>query len=255
MEKWSNKLAVVTGASAGIGEAIVRDLAKNGVNVVGLARRSEKIEKMIDNLRDLPGKIYARKCDVSDLQSVKEVFKWIEDEFGSMNILVNNAGIVVRGNILDDTDTSRDKFDHVINTNLTGLVHCTREAFRLIKKSDDYGMIITINSVFGHAVPFDEITSNLYAPSKYALTALSEVMRQELIVQKNDKIRISNLSPALVATEAFVAGGFVDDLEEFLNFFPHLQSENVSEILLFLLQAPLHVNITQMTVKAIGENM
>lgn len=255
MEKWSGKLAVVTGASAGIGAAIVRDLARNGVNVVGLARRGEKIKEMADNLGDFPGKIHARNCDVSDLQSVKEAFEWIAAEFGSINILVNNAAIVVCGNILDDSDTSTDKFDAVINTNLTGIVHCTREAFRLIRKSNDYGMIINVNSLLGHAVPFDEVSANLYAPTKHALTALSEVMRQELIVQKNVKIRVCNLSPGLVATDAFVSGGFTEDSEEFLSHFPHLQPEDVSETLLLLLQSPPHVNITQITVKAIGEKM
>jgi NADP+-dependent farnesol dehydrogenase len=93
MEKWRGKVAVVTGASAGIGAAIVRDLAKNGVTVVGLARRVEKIEEIA---RDFPveyGKVHAYHCDVSNLQTIRDAFKWIEEKFGVVNILVNNAGI------------------------------------------------------------------------------------------------------------------------------------------------------------------
>lgn len=89
---WKGKLAVVTGASAGIGAAIVEELAKAGINVVGLARRVSLIDEVIQNIGTTPGKVYAYHCDVSDLQSIKAAFKWIEEKFGSMNILINNAG-------------------------------------------------------------------------------------------------------------------------------------------------------------------
>lgn len=94
MDKWRNKTAVVTGASAGIGKAILESLVKAGVNVVGLARRSERIEALAKDLERFPGKVYACKCDVSDIESIKSAFKWIEENVGLINILVNNAGIV-----------------------------------------------------------------------------------------------------------------------------------------------------------------
>lgn len=182
MEKWYGKVAVVTGASAGIGEAIIKDLARNGLKVIGLARRDERVEEIARNIGDVSGIIYARKCDVSDLHSVEEAFKWIEEEFGVINILVNNAAILYKGKILDEGSEATRKLESVIDTNLTGLIHCTRAAHRLIKKSDDYGMIVNINSVLGHVVPFsNEPRLNIYAPTKFALTAVSEVLRQELI--------------------------------------------------------------------------
>ena len=134
MEKWVNKLAVVTGASAGIGAAIVKDLANAGINVVGLARRTEKTEQLINDLGKTSGKIYAYKCDVSDQESVKAAFKWIEEKFGCIHILINNAGTVRNVKILDEGDEVGRQLNEVINTNVTGLVQCTREAFRLMKK-------------------------------------------------------------------------------------------------------------------------
>lgn len=191
MEKWQGKLAVVTGASAGIGAAIVKDLANAGVNVIGLARRAEKIEELIKTIGVTPGKVYAYKCDVSDQDSVKVTFQWIEETFGSMHILINNAGIARNMKLLDEGDDVAKKINEVINTNVTGLVQCSREAFRLIKKSGDYGFIININSVLGHYVPFMKLSMNIYPPTKYAVTAVTEVLRQELINLKNDKIRVS----------------------------------------------------------------
>lgn len=171
MEKWKGKTAVVTGASAGIGLEILKDLAKLGINVVGLARRPEKIEQEVKEFGETPGKIHAYKCDVSDLQSVKDAFKWIEAKFGIINILINNAGILRNIKILTEEDVS-DKINEVINTNFTGLVHVTHEAYRLLKKSDDYGMIINVNSNAGHKIPFPlnpSVSHNVYHGTKARL--------------------------------------------------------------------------------------
>jgi NADP+-dependent farnesol dehydrogenase len=167
--------------------------------------------------------------------------------------LINNAAILVNGKILDHGDETTEKLNSIINTNLTGLVHCTREAFRLMKKSDDFGMIININSVLGHSIPFSPARLNLYPPTKYALTAVSEVLRQELIAQKNGKIRVSNLSPGSVKTEIVVVGGLAENKEQFFDSVPHLQPEDVSHSVRFLLETPTSVNITQLTIKPVGE--
>lgn len=93
MEKWKGKVAVVTGASAGIGAAIVEDLAREGLVVVALARRPQKIEENVKDFPESYGKVHARSCDVANLDSIKEAFAWIADKFGFINVLVNNAGI------------------------------------------------------------------------------------------------------------------------------------------------------------------
>lgn len=254
MEKWLGKLAVVTGASAGIGEAVVIDLARHGINVVGLARRSEKVEEIARNLEGVSGKVYARKYDVSDQNSVEEAFNWIEERFGCIHILINNAGILFKGRILDEGGDVAEKLKLVVDTNLTGLIHCTRSGYRLIKKSDDYGLIVNVNSVLGHAVSFsNEPRLNVYGPTKYALTAVSEVLRQELIPLENDRIRVTNLSPGSVKTDIAVAGGLAASNDEFFDHLPCLIPENVSQSILFILQAPYNVNITQLTIKPVGE--
>lgn len=194
MEKWKGKIAVVTGGSAGIGAQFVKDLARNGIHVIGLARRHEKIQEIAKELGETPGKIYAYKCDVSDLQSINDAFKWIEEKFDFIHILVNNSGCARNIKILSGDDDVSQKIEEVIRTNFNGLVHVTREGFRLMKKSNDYGFICNINSNLGHTVPFPfdkSLSHNVYQGSKFAVTATSEVLRQELICQDNDKIRVT----------------------------------------------------------------
>lgn len=94
MEKWRGKTAIVTGASAGIGAAIVRDLAGCGINVVALARRVEKLIELQKELKNAPGKVTAIGCDVSCRKSVEAAFKTIESSVKNVQILVNNAGII-----------------------------------------------------------------------------------------------------------------------------------------------------------------
>lgn len=171
MEKWRGKNAVVTGASAGIGAEIVKDLARSGVNVVGLARRPEKVEEIAKELGEVSGKILAYKCDVSSLQSIKDAFKWIEDKVGVVHILVNNAGVIRNVKILSEDDVS-EELNEVINTNFSGLVHVTHEAFRLMKKSNDYGMIINVNSNAGHRISFPksaDVSHNVYHGTKVSI--------------------------------------------------------------------------------------
>jgi NADP+-dependent farnesol dehydrogenase len=128
---------------------------------------------------------FALKCDVTDPKSVSDSFKGIESKFGVVNILINNGGVCKNVNILDEGEEAFRKMNEVIDTNVRGLVQCTREAFRLMKKSDDYAMIININSIAGHSVPFMTFPMNLYAPSKFAVTAIIEVIQQELVIAEN----------------------------------------------------------------------
>lgn len=142
MERWIGKIAVVTGASSGIGAAIAKGLVNSGLTVIGLARRVELVEALKDELKNAPGRLYSRKCDVSDENSIIESIKWVEDNFGGLHVLVNNAGTARAASILsaDSSQSIRD----VLNTNLLGLLFCTREAFQIMNKSESEAIIINI---------------------------------------------------------------------------------------------------------------
>jgi NADP+-dependent farnesol dehydrogenase len=165
MEKWQGKTAVVTGASAGIGAQIVRDLANAGVNVVALARRADKLEELKSELKDAKGKVGVFCCDVSDVKSVEAAFAYVEKEFGGTDILVNNAGIISNVKIFHDTPDITQKLAKIVETNFLGTVWCAREAFKSMTKRDVHGHIINMNSVAGHSVAFtgtDVPSHNMY---------------------------------------------------------------------------------------------
>lgn len=179
MDRWQNKIAVVTGASSGIGSAIVEDLAEAGIRVIGLARRIERVEAIREKLS--PNKrqfLYAIKCDVADVKSVNEAFDQIIRQFGGVDILVNNAGCLVKGQLatMDIADVQR-----TLQTNVMGVVHCTQRAFKSMKERNFNGHVILINSIAGHKVASSGGMPefNIYTPSKYAITAITEIYRQE----------------------------------------------------------------------------
>lgn len=152
MDRWAGKTAVVTGASSGIGAAIVIDLVKAGVNVVGLARRKERIDALRDNLpASATGILYAIKCDLTQEPDIKNAFNWIEQQLGGTDILINNAGIIKTMNLFDAENT--DNLRETIDTNVLGVVLCSREAFHSMQKRNVNGHIIHINSCAGHKIP------------------------------------------------------------------------------------------------------
>lgn len=180
MERWQNKVAVVTGGSAGIGAAIVKDLLQSGLQVVGLARRVDRVEEL---KKQLPSKLQknltALKCDVSNLKSVNEAFDKIISLFGGIDILVNNAGCMSEGKLC--TADPKD-IEQVLQTNVMGVVYCTQRAFKSMKERNFNGHVVLLNSMSGHrvrCVPNYTPDNNIYAPSKFAITAITEIYRQE----------------------------------------------------------------------------
>lgn len=259
MEKWTGKLAVVTGASSGIGAAIVRDLSKAGINVAALARRADRLDELKDELKEFPGKVYAMMCDVSDKAAVERIFKQIDEKYGAISIMINNAGTMRAVEILDDDDETFEEIEEVVQTNLMGLINCSRKAYQSMKKADDYGIIIQISSIVGHSIPFIPIINfNVYPGSKHAVRASTEVMRQELIKKKNTKIRVAEISPGAVMTEigqAAISKGPTPkvDIKSIKSDYAALNDFDVSQTVMFLLSTPYNVNVTEIIIKPVGE--
>ncbi|KAH8276788.1 hypothetical protein KR026_000748 [Drosophila bipectinata] len=249
MDRWQNRVAVVTGASSGIGEACCKDLVAKGLIVVGLARREERLKQLKESLpADQQPRFHIRKCDVSVEQQVVDTFAWVDETLGGADVLVNNAGIA-RDSQIVKADNSAD-IRAILDTNVLGFVWCTRELFRSQEKRNvTDGHVVVINSIAGHKVPImPNFSFNMYSPSKFAVTALTEVLRQEFL-QKKTQTKITSISPGAVDTE-------IIDERVRVNFpeFPMLRAEDVADAVSYCIQTPPNVQIHELTIKPIGEN-
>lgn len=181
MDRWQDRVAVVTGASSGIGAAIARQLVNAGVIVVGLARRVDRMEAIKEELpAELQSKFHCIHCDVGDFDSLTAAFDWIEEHLGGCDILVNNAGCLFPGQLMT---LEMEHLQQVLNVNLMGYLNCTRRAFRSMKQREVAGHVVLINSLTGQNIiypPGEELQIlNMYPLTKHAISAMLEVLRQE----------------------------------------------------------------------------
>lgn len=248
MDRWEGKVAVVTGASAGIGAAIVVDLLKAGMIVVGLARRHELVEALRQKAGGL-GVLHSIKCDVTSEKDIRAAFTWVDTVLGGVEILINNAGIIHEGiNMVtaDNTEAIRSTID----TNIMAVVLCTREAFQIMKRRSVDGHIVIINGIDGHSVPYIVgmgATVNIYPATKHAVTAMTEVLRQEFQMEGTN-VKISSVSPGMTRTDITTV-----HLREMLHEMPMLEPEEVSASVMYVLRTAPHVQIHELIVKPVGE--
>ena len=185
------RVAIVTGGSRGIGEAIVRHLAKAGLHVVIVARNADKLNGVVDAIKSADGSAEAMSCDVADAAGLATLIEKVADTHGRIDVLVNNAGITRDGLILrmDDED-----FDTVIATNLKSAFVATRAAARYVMRSKA-GRIINISSVAG--VVGNAGQAN-YAASKAGLIGLSKSVAKELA---GKGVTVNVVAPGFITTD------------------------------------------------------
>ncbi|PSN43219.1 hypothetical protein C0J52_17256 [Blattella germanica] len=224
MERWAGRVAVVTGASSGIGAAIAEKFVKNGLKVAGLARRVERVEELKTALKKEKGELHPIKCDVSNPTEIKEAFKEIKKKYGGVDILINNAGTAFENTLIGGPE---EHWKGILDLNVLGLSVCTKQALDIMKENGvDDGHIVHINSVVGHQYVEG---GYFYTASKRAVTALTEGLRREL-AQKESKIKITSVSPGAVKTEFLTTSKItsisVEQAKKMMNF---LESEDVAD--------------------------
>ncbi|XP_017395339.1 dehydrogenase/reductase SDR family member 11 isoform X1 [Cebus imitator] len=253
MERWRDRLALVTGASVGIGAAVARALVQQGLKVVGCARTVGNIEELAAECKSAgyPGTLIPYRCDLSNEEDILSMFSAICSQHGGVDICINNAGLGRPDSLLSGSTSG---WKEMLNVNVLALSICTREAYQSMKerKVDD-GHIININSMSGHRVVPQSVT-HFYSATKYAVTALTEGLRQELR-EAQTHIRATPLSrPSLLAQ--CISPGFVETQFAFrlhdkepekaaatYEQIKCLQPEDVTEAVIYVLSSPPHVQI------------
>ncbi|XP_046748682.1 farnesol dehydrogenase-like [Diprion similis] len=248
MDRWTGKVAVVTGASSGIGAAVTEALVKEGLLVVGIARRLERMKELSRSLAGAKGKLYPRQCDVSKEEDLLNAFKWVNTELGGIDILVNNAGVVKHRKVMDD---DIDSFRNMVNVNFMATLIGTKEAVASMQERKVSGHIVNINSILGHSIPDMPMPVSVYPSTKYAVTALSELTRKEFAANKI-RVKVTSISPGFVATEIFKVGG-ISETEKLFQDTPHLQPKDVADAIVYVLGTPEHVQISELTIRPVCE--
>ena len=191
MTDLKNKTALVTGAGKGIGKAIALALAKEGVNVILVARTQKDIDSVAAKVRSLRVKALAITADVADINSVNAAVEKALNEFGAIDILINNAGIASFGKFLELEPTD---WERIIQVNLMGPYYVTRAVVpNMIERQT--GDIINISSTAGLA---GNAMTSAYSASKFALLGLTDSLMQEM---RKHNIRVTALTPSTVATD------------------------------------------------------
>ncbi|XP_049767347.1 dehydrogenase/reductase SDR family member 11-like [Schistocerca cancellata] len=244
MDRYQGRVALVTGASAGIGAAITQALLRRGVNVVGLARRVDRVQAL--ELKDAPGKLYALEGDLSKEESILAAFKWIKENLSGVDILINNAGILIDEQL---TSGRTEAWTRMLDVNVLGLSVCTREAVQdMISRGVDDGFIIHINSLWGHTPPANSDTA-MYAATKHAVRVLLEGLRKDLVARKSN-IRVGEISPGMVKTEILTnTTNWTEDLYNQLNY---MEAEDVAEAAIYMLSQHPRVQVYDIILRPTG---
>jgi NADP-dependent 3-hydroxy acid dehydrogenase YdfG len=233
-------VAVVTGASSGIGEATVRSLAAEGAAVVAGARRKERLHGLVEEVTRDGGKAIAVECDLTDEQQAHALVDRAIGEFGRIDILVNNAGVMLLSKVEKGLS---DEWRQMFDVNVLGLLYATDAAVEAMKRQGS-GHIVNVSSVAGRKT---RPTGGVYSGTKFAVNAISEAMRQELL---EDGIRITIVEPGAVATELteHITDEEVRKGLKQRNIEP-LQSEDVANAIAYAVSQPQRVSVNEILIR------
>lgn len=238
MSNVKNMVVLVTGASSGIGEAIARELGAAGATVVMGARRLDRLEALAAEIEAGGGVARARRLDVTDLEDVRAFVAGAKDEFGRVDAIVNNAGLMPLSPLAAQ---KIDEWNRMIDVNIRGVLHGISAALSIMEAQGG-GHVINVASIGAHAV-FP--TAAVYCATKYAVWAISDGLRQE-----TDKLRVTVISPGVTASE--LAETITDDgakayMDEFRKV--ALGADAIARAVRYALEQPRDVDVSEIIVR------
>ncbi len=247
-EEWQGRVALVTGASSGIGEAVARRLVRPmGLRVAGCARRRSRLEALASRIAEAGGEFLPIEADLRREEDILRVFETVRERWGGVDVLVNNAGV---GRLAPLTSGSTEAWREMLEVNVLGLCIATREAVADMRRRGDRGHVVHISSMAGHRVPDD---SGVYAATKHAVRALTEALRRELRAL-GSRIRVTAISPGFVETEfAAKYHGRPEAAEETYGRYRVLQPADIARAVEHVLTAPPHVEYHDLLVRPVQQ--
>jgi NADP-dependent 3-hydroxy acid dehydrogenase YdfG len=242
MGRLAGKTAVVTGASSGIGEATVRALVAEGATVVAGARRKERLEELVEEVTQVGGKMVGVECDITDEKQAQDLVRRAVEEFGRVDVLVNNAGIMLLSKIERGLS---DEWRRMFDVNVIGLLYATHAAIGYMKEQGS-GHIVNISSVAGRRV---RPTTGVYSGTKFAVNAISEALRQELL---EDSVRVTVIEPGVVETELqshMTDEEAIESLDAMRERLDALQAEDIANAIAYAVTQPERVSVNEVLIR------
>jgi NADP-dependent 3-hydroxy acid dehydrogenase YdfG len=247
VERLDGTVALVTGASSGIGEATARALAAEGAAVAVAARRKDRLEELVSRIEGDGGKALAIEADVTDQQQATELVNRTVEELGRLDTLVNNAGVMLLGPIVD---APTEEWDRMIALNLQGLLYCTHAAIpHLLKAAEsdprNVADVINISSVAGRVA---RAGSGVYNLTKWGVGAFTESLRQELTQRS---VRASLVEPGAVATELtdHLREEIREQAEQRFAGIEKLEASDIADAITYIVTRPRRVAVNEVLIR------
>jgi NADP-dependent 3-hydroxy acid dehydrogenase YdfG len=239
MSEIKDKVVIITGASSGLGEATAHRLAKAGAKLVLGARREERLKALRDAIVEQGGEAIYRITDVTDRAQVDALADAAKQEYGRIDVLVNNAGLMP----LSPLDQLKvDEWEQMIDVNIKGVLYGIAAVWPTMREQHA-GHIVNLSSVAGHVV-FP--AAAVYCATKYAVKALSEGVRQE----GGDEIRSTNISPGAVATELTTTISDVETAQGVNELYElAIDADAVARAIAYAIEQPADVDVNEIIIR------
>jgi NADP-dependent 3-hydroxy acid dehydrogenase YdfG len=241
------KVAAITGASSGIGEATAKVLAEAGAAVALGARRVDRLEALASSIDESGGHALAIELDVADEASANAFVAEAKSQLGGLDILVNNAGVMLLGPV---EGAPTDQWRTMVNVNVLGLLYCTHAALPLMREAGR-GHIVNISSVAGRSANAGSAVYNL---TKFGVGAFSEALRQEV---SPAGIRTTVIEPGFVDTELQGHNehpAVREGIEQMRQALPEvLQADDIASAILYAVSQPQRVDINEVLIRPTGQ--
>ncbi len=243
----SGTVVLVTGASSGIGEATARAMAAHGAHVALVARRADRLEALATAIRGNYGSAVVIEADIADEAQARRAVARTVEEYGRLDTLVNNAGLMLLGPIADADPAG---WTRMIDINVRALMHCTHAALPHLRTAAGDGTrrvadVVNISSVAGRVA---RAGAGAYNATKFAVGAFSEALRQEVTAAH---VRVSLVEPGAVDTELLDQNPapMQEALRARLGDLERLQADDVAHAVAYIVTRPRHVAINELLIR------
>lgn len=241
------KVVVITGASSGLGEATAWHLSEQGASIALAARRTNRIESLANDIKDNSGNAIAVTTDVTDRDQVKQLVDQAVEEFGKIDVMINNAGLMPFAPL---ERLNIDEWDQMIDVNIKGVLYGIAAALPHMKEQES-GHIINVSSVAGHKV---NPGGTVYCATKHAVRAISEGLRQEV---KPYNLRTTIISPGAVDTE-LPDSSRDEDMKENMNEYYEeyaIPADSFARAVAYAISQPEEVDINEILYRPTNQEM